>query len=252
MEKEFDGDVLIYSEFVDKTRWGYWRKELVYWVISLLIISFAGFHLLNSLFSRAFLAATSELAVVSIGTVQKLVHGAIVGIAGWLVLRRHLNTAYRWIWVTSIGSGFAYLASYLSRWFVRSTVLVMSFAVTPDTILSGEFQPQYPGAFLALTLILDLIHGFSLAIVQSVELKTWFENARPWLVAALVQSLVSTISSVGMTFFRPGIFPLFGLSFVMSVLTAVVQGIALMYMLRREYLIKKDDRLEELQIPPIE
>ncbi|MBM3187993.1 MAG: hypothetical protein FJZ90_04630 [Chloroflexi bacterium] len=139
-----------------------------------------------------------------------LLVGAVMGVVQWLIIRRHIPGAARWIWQTAVGSALAF-----------ALAIVIAGAVGQGWFLGG--------------LIGGLIGGGVAGFLQQNVLKEYVPDTKLWLIASPVSWAVALIimgiamgAAVGRAPGNPGLVMLALVAIIAVFVQAAITGFALM------------------------
>jgi hypothetical protein len=160
----------------DWVRFG--KKKWLFWLLmNLLSIAASSVILFGGLLYAALsVDLTWGLDLILTGTwvgaLAGLAAGLLIGVAQWLVIRRHVPRAFHWVWKTAIGSSIGYAGSL---------TLFNAFLVLGDPIDKGE--PLGAVLMIVVELWLGLILGTAIAVMQWTILRRVARGARRWIGA---------------------------------------------------------------------
>jgi hypothetical protein len=227
-----DVPVLVVPKAAGRSPWSAWRR----WVAANMAGEVVGFGLAAAIGSvlGAWMATTTGSAQVAIAVglvvAVGMVEGSVVGVAQWLVLRRHLArlSARAWVAATVGGAALAWGAGMLLG------------SIAAELLEASEAAPQIPlAAWLAGPLVIGAVAGSLLASVQWWVLHRLGYPAGWWVPAhVLGWAGGMVVAFAGMAAMPDGAAPAAwivaggGIGLAMGFIAAAVSGLALVALVR--------------------
>jgi hypothetical protein len=104
------------------------------------------------------------------GVITGFAGGFLLGIAQWLVLRRHIPRAFRWVWRTAIGFSLG-----LAGWLAAVNLIEL-------LTYSAYVDEPVPSAVTAVPwLILGLVLGAGISVMQWTILRCIIQGSKRWI-----------------------------------------------------------------------
>jgi hypothetical protein len=137
--------------------------------------------------------------------------GVLVGVAQWIVLRRHIKRASIWILATIVGT-------------ISSVIAVSAIIIPMDGTAVSKVFVDGPSVALANMVTFGIFGGLT-GFAQWLVLRQYFRQADWWLLASFLGWLVGGATS---------------LAFTVGIVAGATTGTALVQMIRRTVLAKPD------------
>jgi len=155
--------------------------ELLFWSVStaiVMVIAWIALLLSYLTYFVAGFASLSSILQLLLSMIAGMVAGAVVGVSQWLVLRREVRWANRWIWATVAGWGLAAIA-----WWSEYKLLGGSHF---------QVSEQYLGV---ATVLAGAITGTAIGLGQWIIMRRFVMISILWVLGSMISWLAGAIVS---------------------------------------------------------